>query len=522
MSQVFRNGDVTVVTIPQTISDLSSTALPQSPPLSDNSTQVATTAWVKGQGYSGGAGTGAVNSVFGRFGTVVSSAGDYVVAQITGAAPLASPALTGTPTAPTPTLSDSSTLIATTAFVKGQNFATLASPALTGTPTAPTVLSSDNSTSIATTAWVQSQITSGATSNRILSPNTAQTAPPGAVSAAPTGNGNNPFWWFQDQNNAWRALMGIETLVAGTQNATVVFYNKVGINDTGQTPLYGKNAAFTIFHTTGSGTDQNNQDRAMYFTTQTPSADTSSHKGIAGIQGELDLYGAPTMFGSPDSEISTASFELYLGNTNQLTYPNQYGVNALRLTTFRASSGSVVGGPYTASVLRCEMANSTTSPASWLVGAYFKSHNDSSATSGISGANIYVEGVQNAARYPDGIAGVYINDYGTDHRDRAIFVQSVAQDSSYTELQGPLILGQALRLTHTAASAPGNTDFVGQLTLSGGTATYTFKNTSNTSPPIAFVQDPTGAGVSFVVTNTTLTVTGTGTNKVNYLLVFQN
>lgn len=35
-------------------------------------------------------------------------------------APLASPALTGTPTAPTPTTGDSSTKVATTAFVRGE------------------------------------------------------------------------------------------------------------------------------------------------------------------------------------------------------------------------------------------------------------------------------------------------------------------------------------------------------------------------------------------------------------------
>jgi hypothetical protein len=39
-----------------------------------------------------------------------------------------------------------------------QNYASLASPALTGTPTAPTATSTDNSTTIATTAFVQSAI----------------------------------------------------------------------------------------------------------------------------------------------------------------------------------------------------------------------------------------------------------------------------------------------------------------------------------------------------------------------------
>lgn len=39
-----------------------------------------------------------VRSVFGRTGAVTAQSGDYTVAQVTGAAPLASPALTGTPT----------------------------------------------------------------------------------------------------------------------------------------------------------------------------------------------------------------------------------------------------------------------------------------------------------------------------------------------------------------------------------------------------------------------------------------
>lgn len=46
-----------------------------------------------------------------------------VTTLLSGKAPKLSPQLTGTPTAPTPTLTDSSTAIATTAFVKGQNYA---------------------------------------------------------------------------------------------------------------------------------------------------------------------------------------------------------------------------------------------------------------------------------------------------------------------------------------------------------------------------------------------------------------
>ena len=113
-------------------------------------------------------------------------------------APLASPALTGTPTAPTAEQGDSSTALATTAFVNAAilrligaapgaldtleelanalgddpNFATtmtnliatkapLESPALTGTPTAPTAAAGTKTTQLATTAFVADAVETG-------------------------------------------------------------------------------------------------------------------------------------------------------------------------------------------------------------------------------------------------------------------------------------------------------------------------------------------------------------------------
>jgi hypothetical protein len=90
------------------------------------------------------------------------------VSQVSGAAPLASPALSGTPTAPTASALTDSTQVATTAYADSAVavetsraetaeglLAPKASPALTGSPTAPTQTSSDNSTLIATDAFVQ-------------------------------------------------------------------------------------------------------------------------------------------------------------------------------------------------------------------------------------------------------------------------------------------------------------------------------------------------------------------------------
>lgn len=60
-----------------------------------------------------------VTSVAGKTGTVT-----LVVGDVSGAAPLASPALTGVPTAPTASTADNTTTIATTAFVKAQGYVT--------------------------------------------------------------------------------------------------------------------------------------------------------------------------------------------------------------------------------------------------------------------------------------------------------------------------------------------------------------------------------------------------------------
>ncbi|MEW5022376.1 phage tail protein [Enterobacter hormaechei] len=75
-------------------------------------------------------------------------------------APKASPAFTGTPTAPTQTKTDNSTKLATTAHVKSvvADYAPLSSPALTGKPTAPTAAQTANDTQLANTAFVKAAI----------------------------------------------------------------------------------------------------------------------------------------------------------------------------------------------------------------------------------------------------------------------------------------------------------------------------------------------------------------------------
>ena len=137
---------------------------------------------------SGGAAAAApVQSVAGKTGVVTLVEADIanLVSDLALKAPLASPALTGNPTAPTQAANDNSTKLATTAYadriasgggavtsVAGKTgavtlveadianlvsdlalLAPLASPVLTGNPTAPTQAAGDNSTKLATTAY---------------------------------------------------------------------------------------------------------------------------------------------------------------------------------------------------------------------------------------------------------------------------------------------------------------------------------------------------------------------------------
>lgn len=92
--------------------------------------------------------------------TVIWAAPVVTAAALALKAPLASPALTGNPTAPTPAAADNDTSIATTAYVQTEIsgvYAPLASPALTGNPTAPTQAVDNSSTRLATTAYVIGQ-----------------------------------------------------------------------------------------------------------------------------------------------------------------------------------------------------------------------------------------------------------------------------------------------------------------------------------------------------------------------------
>jgi len=141
----------------------------------NNSTRLATTAFVATEVAA------LVDSAPGALNTLnelAAALGDdanfstTVTNSIATKAPLASPALTGTPTAPTASSGTNTTQLATTAFVTSAtsglatdsnvaNKAPINSPTFTGTPAAPTASAGTNTTQIATTAFVTTAVAAG-------------------------------------------------------------------------------------------------------------------------------------------------------------------------------------------------------------------------------------------------------------------------------------------------------------------------------------------------------------------------
>lgn len=130
---------------------------------------------------------------------------------------LASPVLTGTPTAPTAAALTSSTQLATTAYADTADAfkAPLSSPALTGTPTAPTATVGTNTTQLATTAFVLANGTSSGVS--------ALNGKTGAV-----------VIYFPPQGRLTLAS-GVPVMAASQAAQTTVYWTPVG---GGMVPIY--------------------------------------------------------------------------------------------------------------------------------------------------------------------------------------------------------------------------------------------------------------------------------------------
>jgi hypothetical protein len=154
-------------------------------------------------------------------------------------APLASPVLTGNPTAPTPTTGDNDTSIATTAFVTtavtaeatsrtaGDALkANLASPTFTGTPLVPTAASGTNTTQAASTAFVNTAISTA-------------TLPPTVVASSATPAINSSVGYLFELESLAINVTSMTTNLTGTPIDGQRMLIRIRDNGTPRTIVWG-------------------------------------------------------------------------------------------------------------------------------------------------------------------------------------------------------------------------------------------------------------------------------------------
>jgi hypothetical protein len=312
-----------------------------------NTTQIATTAFVLGQGYlKSSTGSSTYSPVAGSTdiatvgtitsgiwqGTAISST--YIDTAI---ARLSSPVFTGTPSAPTAAADTSSTQIATTEFVINQGYSKtsgklsqfastssseLASilsdetgtgkivfdnnPALSGIPTAPTAAADTSTTQIATTAFVLNQgylksSTASSTYAPLASPNLTGT--PNAPTAAVDTNTT------QIATTAYVISQGY----LKSSSASSTYLTKT---DASSTYLTQSNASSTYLTQSNASSTYLTQSNASS-SYQPLDADLTSIAGIAGTSGLLKKTAADTWALDTNTYLTTSNASsTYLTQSN--------------------------------------------------------------------------------------------------------------------------------------------------------------------------------------------------------------
>ena len=252
---------------------------------------------------------------------------------------LSSPSFTGTPAAPTASPGDSSTQLATDAFVAA-SFAPLASPALTGTPTVPTATVGTNTTQAASTAFVLANA-SGASvgannnftgTNSFLS--TTSTALPSGTQA---GGSNITYtagtFTLSTANTAttWSAIWhGVPTFTDASAGVATDLASESWFGP----PVVAGSFTATRLHTLeiqDSTTSSNNITGAVVIATTLGTSATSVGIGAGNINaggnigagGTIIATGAMTALGYTANAIGTTGFT-HIANSNSSTIEGSF------------------------------------------------------------------------------------------------------------------------------------------------------------------------------------------------------
>jgi hypothetical protein len=305
-------------------------------------------------GDLGGTSTSATAPTLANTSNVQSVVNTIIAANtnVTNKAPLASPALTGTPTAPTAAATTNTTQLATTAFVTtavsnaisglSTTYAPLASPALTGTPTASTATAGTNTTQLATTAFttgaVSTETTRAETAEALKSPIasptfTGKVTTPALQVTTGAGTANQVLTSDTSGNATWaNPTTGSTTLAGDTDvsitspsNNQVLTYNSTAFKWENQTSsaapvttVFGRTGAvvattgdYTASQVTGAATSGANSNITSLTGLSTPLSATQGGTGVTSSTGSGSnvLSTSPTLvtpaLGTPSAVVLT-------------------------------------------------------------------------------------------------------------------------------------------------------------------------------------------------------------------------
>lgn len=329
-----------------------------------------TTQVIAGTGLTGGGALSGNQTLAVSYGTTAGTAAQGNDSRITGAAPLASPTFTGTPAAPTPTAGDSSTKIATTAFV-ATAFAPLASPALTGTPTVPTAASGTNTTQAASTAFVQAAATAtGGTMAMKASQTANYTAAAGDfVPVSASGGAVTVTLPTAPANGTRVTVMKTDT---STNTVTISRGGTTDvINVAAQTSLTLSNylGVATLEYASAAGIWYNQEASApAHFTLLAQSGTRATGygdlpEGVYIPQG-LELFAVQFRIGTADAS-GTSAAQIYTNTTNASTGTALSGASVASAAWATANTKTLVTGPWAISAgtyLQCNVTTVGTTP----------------------------------------------------------------------------------------------------------------------------------------------------------------
>jgi hypothetical protein len=264
-------------------------------------------------------------------------------------APLASPALTGVPTAPTATAGTNTTQVATTEFVTSiavtksdvghshtianvtnlqsslDSKAPLASPALTGVPTAPTATAGTNTTQVATTEFVTAA--TGAKANAVHTHSITDVA-----NLQPTLETLAPL-----ASPAFVGIPAVPTAVAGTSTTQ---------------------AASTAFVASAMSTHESAIDPHPQYTTTAEASAAAPVQSVAGKTGVVALVKADVGLGSVDNTADLAKNVLSaskltnartISATGDATWSVSFDGSANATAALAFSNSGVTAGTYNTS-----------------------------------------------------------------------------------------------------------------------------------------------------------------------------